>query len=556
MTVSDCNLLTLPTDLLVRDILARLDLPTLRSCSLLCKSLNHTIKSSVLINYLIKLQEMDLIDNPAISYDEVPLSRRLEMLKDYSNPQEIKWKTKQAVPPGRFNPYSIRGDAGVIYVAYQSPENEFLAEKLHWTNLPSKEHQVIEWNVCRPPDPSAFIISHTLSIAENDLLVFATWKEAPSTNTPSPIQIHLIQHSTQLPFPGLASPILDICDFTPEDQYHHPFFHSAIRGTNLAVLVRHAQTSRSCDPSEGVGHLSIWNWKSGEARCKELIISDNNMGLLFLREDILLLSSSSTRSSTLDIYQVPMSISSAEVSELRLIERLGLPSFKVGQNPHHSELSPMVYFCNNQTAIPSFTESSNPNVRRLFSPETGSSIIRINLIFNRDHGNDWTSFFLIIHRRALLDRADRALFGHENGRDIATRWEEWGPELSRMFWYHNEPDDFFDALWGSRFFVKNCSSVGIFDFGRANTANGRIMGPPEECQRLSDLSWVPDQGDEHASQGNWFQDVVRTKLPFEYYTFGGTMDGVDVEDWDDMHVDQNRIVGLTAEERIDVIYFG
>jgi hypothetical protein len=50
---------------------------------------------------------------------------------------------------------------------------------------------------------------------------------------------------------------------------------------------------------------------------------------------------------------------------------------------------------------------------------------------------------------------------------------------------------------------------------------------------------LADQGDDPACQGNWFQDVVQTKLPFGYQTFGANVLG-----WNKMYVDQSRIVGF------------
>ncbi len=75
MPTSGFNLLTLPEELLVQRILARLDLASLRSCLSTCCRLNHIMKSSALINYSIMLQEMNLIKDPDVSYEDVSLAR-------------------------------------------------------------------------------------------------------------------------------------------------------------------------------------------------------------------------------------------------------------------------------------------------------------------------------------------------------------------------------------------------------------------------------------------------------------------------------------------------
>src|SRR6266545_652573 len=147
-----CSLLRLPEELLVQHILARLDLPTLRSCSSTCRRLNLIIKLSALINYLIKLQEMNLIDNPAVSYDEMPLARRLEILREYEERLGVRWKASAAVLPRDLSRLrSIKGEADVLYVP---PDSVLEAQELHWTTLPSKEDQAIEWNIFRPSNPS------------------------------------------------------------------------------------------------------------------------------------------------------------------------------------------------------------------------------------------------------------------------------------------------------------------------------------------------------------------------------------------------------------------
>jgi len=168
-----CNLLSLSEELLVQHILARLDLPTLRSCSSTCRHLNLTIKSSALINYLIKLQELSLIDNPAVSYDEVPLARRLDILRDYGERLGIRWQASAAVLPRHLSRLrAIKGEADVIYIP---PDSSIEAPELHWTTLPSKGDQAVEWNIVRPSNPSVNIAALALSIEENDLFAFATW---------------------------------------------------------------------------------------------------------------------------------------------------------------------------------------------------------------------------------------------------------------------------------------------------------------------------------------------------------------------------------------------
>src|SRR6266545_248703 len=117
--------------------------------------------------------------------------------------------------------------------------------------------------------------------------------EAPIHGNLFPIQIHLMQHSTRLPYPGLTSPILDVCGFRSV-MGDHPVINLAIRGTNLAVMVGHESLQQVMErnPYSWIGHLSVWNWMTGEKKCEKQNIPDKDMGLAFLKEDILLHGSS------------------------------------------------------------------------------------------------------------------------------------------------------------------------------------------------------------------------------------------------------------------------
>jgi hypothetical protein len=167
-----CNLLTTPVELLVQHILARLDLPTLSSCSSTCKHLNVTIKASALLHYLIKLQELNLIDNPHISYSKISLARRMEVLREYGERQGIKSRANAVLPTQLSDPRSIKGEAGILYIL---PRSELEAHHLRWSRLPLKLDQAIKWNIIRLSNhPAVIIAAHALSIEENDLIAFAT----------------------------------------------------------------------------------------------------------------------------------------------------------------------------------------------------------------------------------------------------------------------------------------------------------------------------------------------------------------------------------------------
>ncbi len=320
------------------------------------------------------------------------------------------------------------------------------------------------------------------------------------------LQIHLTQHSTQLPYPGLSSPTLDICDFQ-KSTGDRPIINLAIRGTNLAVIVRYASVQETSD-HPWTGHLSVWNWKAGVKKCEKLDIPDtsHNTGLVFLREDILLHGSSLGLDLSLNVYHIPMSTPSAVACDLRLIEQLSLPSLKEEVeyvNP------PLISFVNNPTTVPSFTESYNPKVTRLFTTDSLSSILVIEVMIDKGHDN-WIYFFFIIHYRALLDRADRALFRHGNGQDTearSVRWGEWGPEVTRMFWdYHDEYSVPLEAACRSRFFRRDGNIIEVYDFGADNPSGlGDKQRPPWD--QFNNINGP-------AFPGDWFQDNQNYLLYF------------------------------------------
>ena len=174
MSTSSSNLDQLPEDLLIQDILARLNLSSLGSCLSTSKHLNHTIKSSALLEYSMKLQAMGMIDNSARSYGDVPLDERLQSLKEHRERWQnfdSKWKTTASVPPRLGDFQMLKGEAGIVYVG---ASDELNVQALYSTTLPSNKDQTIEWSTFRPTTPNASILTYALSIEENDLLACVT----------------------------------------------------------------------------------------------------------------------------------------------------------------------------------------------------------------------------------------------------------------------------------------------------------------------------------------------------------------------------------------------
>jgi hypothetical protein len=177
-------------------------------------------------------------------------------------------------------------------------------------------------------------------------------------------------------------------------------------------------------------------------------------------------------------------------------------------------------------------------VPRLFTANN-RSILTIKVVCDEDES--CTTYLFIVHYQTLLGRAERALSRHKIGPEVAVRWEEWGPDVTRMFWYDHEPYTApFDAPCGSRLFIRGQGNnfLEVYDFGRAASSPTQV---PEESQTPGTPRWIMEQDDDPECQGNWLQDVVHTKLPFVCQTLKGSVDG---DSWDTMYVDQSRIVGI------------
>jgi hypothetical protein len=312
----------------------------------------------------------------------------------------------------------------------------------------------------------------------------------------------------------LPSPILDACAFQRLGEGDCPLVNLAIRGTNLAVVVCHAIS----DGTGTNGHLSVWNWKTGGKKCGKLNIPNYHLSLVFLRDDILLHASLNL---SLDLYHIP---SSSGDCELPLIERLGLPGLKKLRR-----YDPRITFANNPIAIPSFSDATNPKATRLFTADNANSILAIEVF---THGSRECMFYnLIVHHHTLLGRADRALSGCDTGHDAtprSVRWEDWGPQMTRIFWFKPLSLCYLTAPCGSQFYVRRSNFIAVYDFCPAGLSENQGLRSP--------------RGDDPACLDGWFRGVVQTKLPFVHHhqTFGG----LKVMDWTRMYVDQGRIVGI------------
>lgn len=503
---------------------------------------------------------MSLIDNPD---SVVPLNNRLETLREHKERWQkfdIKWKASASVPPrlGAFQ--SLKGEAGVLYVGAR---DELETRKLYSTSLPSNADQTIQWSTFRPANPDASILAYTLSIEENDLLACVTYHNIPSSENSFAIQVHFIQHSTQLPYPGLSSPILDVCFFErpADDEHDYPVANLAIRGSNMAIVVGHASLQQASYPDEfeWTGHLSFWNWRTGEKKGKRTNIPDKHQALQFLKEDTLLHGRSLDL--CLDMYHIPAATSHGEIC---VIEQLGLPGIK-------KEFSDTLLYDidislpDNSTSVASFTESSEPKTTRPFITDPLSSILVIDLMV-QDRYQMPRYFSFITHRRTLLDRADTALSRHSKPKDAGilipdgkVAWDEWGPDATRMFWRNERYSTALLASNGTRYFALKNDEIEVYDFGHGGTEDvqrKRTIVGQNETEEPSDRRRFAAQGDDDPScQGDCLQDGIRTKLPFGCEVFENKLDGIEIEEWEAVYVDQSRIVGL-QDEQIDLLYIG
>jgi len=313
------------------------------------------------------------------------------------------------------------------------------------------------------------------------------------------------------------------------------------------AMVGHASLQEASFPDEfeWTGHLSFWNWKTGEKKGERTNIPDKHQGLAFLREDILLHGHSLDL--CLDIYHIPAATSQADNSEICVVEQLGLPRVK-------KEFSDTllynidVSFPDNPTSVTSKTDSL-------------SSILVIDLMIE-DRYQRPTYFAFITHRHTLLNRADVAMVALSRlSKETKTgiipyqkvAWDEWVPNTTRMFWRNKRYSTARFASCGTRYFVQKDNEIEVYDFGQAGAQDDQVqekhvIGQNDSKQEPSDHRRFADQGDDPSCQGDCLQDGIRTKLPFACEIFGSTDDGIEMADWEEIYVDQSRIVGLRVSE--------
>ena len=321
----------------------------------------------------------------------------------------------------------------------------------------------------------------------------------------------------------------------------------------MVVMVGRASLQEAESPNEfkWTGQLSFWNWKTGEKKGEKMNIPDKHKGLVFLREDVLVHGRSLDL--CLDIYHIPASIPPAGDSDIRLIEQLGLP--KIKKEFRDDLLYDIdISFGNNPSSVTSFTECFDPKTTKLFTTDPLSSILVIDLMI-QDKYQMSRYFAFITHHRALLDRAVAAISRHDKGSEAGVpsslghevSWEEWGPDATRMFFRNERYSTARTASCGTRFLVQRENEIEVFDFCQVNRAHddqAQQQTGQNETQKPSHLRPYAEQGDDPACQSDCLQDVVHTKLPFVCQTLEKKIDGIDMEDWELMYVDQSRIVGL------------
>ena len=322
----------------------------------------------------------------------------------------------------------------------------------------------------------------------------------------------------------------------------------------MAIVVGHASLQQASYPDEfeWTGHLTFWNWRTGEKKGERTNIPDKHQALEFLKEDTLLHGRSLDL--CLDMYHVPASTSHGEIC---VIEQLGLPGIK-------KEFSDTLLYDidislpNNSTSVSSFTESSEPKSTTLFTTDPLSSILVINLMVQDLHQRQ-RYFSFITHRRTLLDRTDAALSRHSKAKDAGilipdrkVTWDEWGPDATRMFWRNERYSTALLASNGTRYFALKDDEIEIYHFGHGGAEDVQrthsILGP-NEMEEPSNRRRFATQGDDDPScQGDCLQDGIRTKLPFTYEVFENKLDGIEIAAWEAVYVDQSRIVRLRVSE--------
>jgi hypothetical protein len=245
------------------------------------------------------------------------------------------------------------------------------------------------------------------------------------------MQIHLIRHSTGSPHPHANFPVLDIC---AEYDVKPPEIRCiSIGGAHLAFLLTYRD-----GPHDDTTFLNLWNWKSGQCLV-EMVQEVPEGGLLFLREDLLMVFNMKDLSFDICVFRFPASGATNGIASggIQRIKSLLLPQLVNKASLRY------INFKQSERSIvsnPSSSFAQHGLQERPFINDPLSALVCVDLCIVQSSGHNATCDF-VAPLRAFLEHATEALDAYQSVEYseeqpcivIPVPWNLWGPKSTRWF---------------------------------------------------------------------------------------------------------------------------
>ncbi|KAF8998302.1 hypothetical protein BDQ17DRAFT_1362390 [Cyathus striatus] len=477
-----CNVLTLPQEI-IHCILGFADYKTLLTCCSVCKELRDLIETSAEHTYVIELALEGLVDSGTSIESHAERLRQLRERRanwvnvDYQKMQSIKMSD-------RCHAYELVGgifaktDGRDLFVAY----------------LPSRYNEK-----CVTNNRDLESLSDLIVLLErgNTFVSFFQNREvtlrirALSSNKDHPSACSPSLHFTILPDETHGNLMREAFLQVADDIVGLYFTNSP----DLLNFMAYKLTATLQDTSHG--HID------------PLLTMVNSRDFAFLSSRSFVVTSI-VDFGCLHIY----SFSYPSTDPPTLVATLDFPSLVEGVMVHRilTHAAPIL---------------SNPPAGSTFTTARDSRVHVISISYNGMHNSPNTShqYTLFVHNRTLMKFVE----GFNEGKERIIRWEDWGPQNTRLF-ARPIPPHWLRYVHGERvvFASQGDEIVRMFDFNVASAQYGLSSN--------RELFRGPYVMDEPAL----FVDKVHTHLPFHSVTFT-----VDKPHYAYM-IDEDRILGLKA----------
>lgn len=239
---------------------------------------------------------------------------------------------------------------------------------------------------------------------------------------------------------------------------------------------------------------------------------------------------------TLQIYHIPHSSSPGPV---QLIQDLGLPALS-------SRQLIINIACRSDPNPTALTGTTHISPSRPFSNEPDDAIIILTLDIQPFDDHGFSSFAMIVHRRAIVNHVMLSNLGLST---TTLFWETWGPPVTRWFNTDGETNGLITLTSGQRYVQFGAearevpSHIRLLDF---NPCNVKRMQHNQGLGRQAHIRVVglgDKEEDNVCSVDGVFMEDIKSALPYVSCTSTG------VYEYDAVLIDEERLLGLRVSNR-------